>query len=111
MFSLLGMAKMEENKGKVVVDEAARLGAQSQTRPLAGDKRKSLPKTLDFGNLPSRRGKKAKHWLSRPEIAKSNLPPSQPSIQIVDIDSFVLADSPAKTIVPLSSKTTAPASS
>ena len=100
MFSLLGMATMKENKGKEVMDEAAKLGAQSQTRPSTRDKRKSLPKTLDFGNLPSLRGKKAKHRSSRPEIAKSNLPPSQPSIQIVDIDSSVPADSPTKTIVP-----------
>ena len=111
MFSLLGMAIMKENKGKEVVDEATRPGVQSQTHPSTGDKRKSLPKTLDFGNLSSRRGKKAKHRLSKPKISKSNLPPSQPSIQIVDIDSSIPADSPAKTIVPPLSKTTAPTSS
>ena len=109
-FSFLGMAKMKENKGKEVVDEVARPRAQSQTRPSTGDKRKSLPKTLDFGNLPNRRGKKAKHGLSKPKIAKS-IPPSQPSIQMVDIDSSVLANSLAKTIVPPSSMTTAPTSS
>ena len=107
MFSFLGMATMKEKKGKKVVDEAARLGVQSQTRPSARDKRKSLPKALDFGNLPSLRGKKVKHRSSRPEIAKS-IPPTQPSIQMVDINSFVPADSPAKTIVPPSSKTTTP---
>ena len=95
---------MKENKGKKVVDEAAKPGAQSQPRPSAGDKRKTLPKTLDFGNLPSRRGKKAKHGSSRPEIAKSNLPTSQSSIPIVDVDSSVPTDSPAKTIAPTSSK-------
>ena len=51
---------MKENKGKEVVDGATRAEAQSQPRPSAGDKRKTLPRTLDLGNLPSRRGKKAK---------------------------------------------------
>ena len=91
---------MKEYKGKEVVDEAVRPGVQSQTRSSAGDKRKSLPKTLDFGNLPSRRGKKVKHGSSRPEIAKS-IPSSQPSIQMVDIDPSVPADNPAKTVFPL----------
>ena len=101
---------MKENKGKEVVDKVARLRAQSQTRPSTGDKRKSLPKTVDFGNLPNCHGKKAKHWSSRPKIVKS-IPPSQPSIQMVDIDSSIPADSPAKTIVPPSSMTTTPTSS
>ena len=99
---------MKENKGKEVVDEAASPGAQSQIYPLARDKRKSSPKMLDFGNLPNRRGKKVKHGSSRPEIAKSNLAPSQSSIQIIDFDLFVPADSLAKAIVPPLSKTIAP---
>ena len=45
---------MKENKGKEVVDGATSLEAQSQPRPSAGDKRKTLPRTLDLGNLPSR---------------------------------------------------------
>ena len=36
---------MKENKGKEVVDEP---------HPSIGDKRKTLPKMLDLGNLPSR---------------------------------------------------------
>ncbi|XP_065632016.1 uncharacterized protein LOC136068588 [Quercus suber] len=47
------MATMKENKGKEVVDEATRLKAQSQPHPSVRDKRKTLPKTLDFGNLPN----------------------------------------------------------
>ena len=45
---------MKENKGKEVVDEKTRPEAQSQLRPSIGDKRKTLPKTLDLGNLPNR---------------------------------------------------------
>ena len=80
---------MKENKGKEVVDGATRPEAQSQPRPSAGDKRKTLPRTLDLGNLPSRQGKKAKHGSSRPETLRPNLPSSQLSIPIVDVDLFV----------------------
>ena len=52
---------MKENKGKEVMDEANRPKTQSQLRPSTGDKRKSLSKMLDLGNLPNRREKKAKH--------------------------------------------------
>ena len=52
---------MKENKGKEVMDEANRPKTQSQLRPSTGDKRKSLSKTLDLGNLPNRQGKKVKH--------------------------------------------------
>ena len=65
---------MKENKRNEVVDEAAKLEAQSQPRPFVGDKRKTLPKILDLGNLPSHRGKKAKHRSSRPGIVKPSLP-------------------------------------
>ena len=44
---------MKENKRKEVVDKAVRLEAQSQLRPSIGDKRKTLSKTLDLGNLPN----------------------------------------------------------
>ena len=44
-----------------------------------------MSKKLDFGNLPSRLGKKAKHGSS--QTVKSNLPSSQPSVQILDVDS------------------------
>ena len=48
------MATMKENKGNKVMDEVSKLEAQSQPHPFVGDKRKSLSKTLDLGNLPSR---------------------------------------------------------
>ena len=57
---------MKENKGKKVVDEP---------HPSIGDKRKTLPKTLDLGNLPNRRGKKAKHRSSRPGLLSLVFPP------------------------------------
>ena len=96
---------MKENKEKEIVDGATRPKAQSQPRPSAGDKRKALPKTLDLGNLPNCREKKAKHGSSRLEIAKSNLPSSQPYIPIVDVDSSIPVDaSPIKTTAPTSSQ-------
>ena len=52
---------MKEKKEKEVVGEESRPETQAQVRPSAGDKRKSLSKNLDIGNLPNRRGKKAKH--------------------------------------------------
>ena len=95
---------MKENKGKEVVDEKTRPKAQSQLLPSIGDKRKTLPKTLDLGNLPSRRGKKAKHGSSRLGVVKPSLPTSQPSIQVFDVDSSI----PIEVTL---AKTTAPASS
>ncbi|XP_075670027.1 uncharacterized protein LOC142639775 [Castanea sativa] len=76
------MATMKENKGKEVVEEVAR----PEARPAAGDKRKSLSKHVDLASLPSRRGKKAKSGLSKPETARPD-PPSQPPVPVVDIDS------------------------
>ena len=58
------MATMKEKKVKEAVDEGSCLEIQPQARPSTGDKRKSLSKNLDLGNLPSRRGKKAKHGSS-----------------------------------------------
>ena len=55
------MSTIKENKEKEVVGEENRLETQAQVRPSAGDKRKPLSKKLDIGNLPNRRGKKAKH--------------------------------------------------
>ena len=52
---------MKENKEKEVVGEENRPETQTQVRPSIGDKRKPLSKNLDIGNLPSRRGKKAKY--------------------------------------------------
>ena len=49
-----GIATMKENKGKGLVDEVTLPEAQSQPRPFARDIRKSLSKTIDLGNLPSR---------------------------------------------------------
>ena len=66
-----------------------------------------MPKNLDIGNLPSQRGKKAKHGSS--QTAKPNLPPPQPSIMIYDVDSSTpIETTPSKTPP---SKTTMPATS
>ena len=63
---------MKENKGKGLVDEGTILETQSQPHPSAGDKKKTLSKTIDLGDLPSRRGhKKAKHGSSKPGVVKS----------------------------------------
>ena len=96
---------MKENKGKEVVDEAARLAAQSKPYPSVKDKRKTFSKTLDLGNLPCCRGKKAKHGLSRLGIVKSSLPTSQLSVPIFDVDSSILVEvTSAKTTPPTSSQ-------
>ena len=66
-----------------------------------------MPKNLDIGNLPSQRGKKAKHGSS--QMAKPNLPPPQPSIMIYDVDSSTpIETTPSKTPP---SKMTMPATS
>ena len=99
---------MKENKEKEVVGEEGRTETQAQVRPSAGDKRKPLSKNLDIGNLPSRRGKKAKHVSS--QTAKPNLPPPQPSVKIYDVDSSTPTEitpsktPPSKTIVPATSQ-------
>ena len=49
------MATMKENKGKEVMDEVGRPEAQSQPRPVIGEKRKNFSKAIDLENLPSRR--------------------------------------------------------
>ena len=103
---------MKENKEKEVVGEENRPETQAQVRPSAGDKRKPLSKNLDIGNLPSRRGKKAKHVPS--QTVKPNPPPPQSSIKIYDVDlSTPNETTPSKT--PLSktpsSKMTVPATS
>ena len=64
---------MKENKEKEVMGEETRPEVQAQTRPSAGEKRKPLSKNIDISNLPSRRGKKAKHMSS--QAAKPNSPP------------------------------------
>ena len=73
------------------------------------EKRKSLSKTLDLGNLPSCRGnKKAKHELSNPGVVKLGLPippTSQLSIQVHDVDlSVPIKVTPSKTTAPTSSQ-------
>ena len=55
---------MKENREKEIVDEEDHPESQPQVRPLAGDKKRSLSKSLDLGNLPNRQGKKAKHGSS-----------------------------------------------
>ena len=66
-----------------------------------------MSKNLDIRNLPSRRGKKAKHVPS--QIAKPNLPPPQPSIKIYDVDSSTSTETTSSKTPP--SKTTMPATS
>ena len=98
---------MKENKEKEVMGEEGYLETQAQVCPSAGDKRKPLSKNLDIGNLPSRRGKNAKHVPS--QTSKPNLPPPQPSIKIYDVDSSTpIETTPSKTPP---SKTTMPATS
>ena len=66
---------MKENKGKEVMDKVVRQGVQSQPRPSVGEKRKSLSKGIDLGNLLSRRReKKAKHRSSQPRVVKPSPP-------------------------------------
>ena len=95
---------MKENKGKELVDEATRPEAQSQLHPSIGDKRKTLSKMLDLGNLPNRRGKKAKHRSSKHGVVKPSLPTFQPSVQIFYVDSSIPIEvTPSKTTAPTSS--------
>ena len=97
---------MKENKGKEVVDKVTKLEAQSQPCPSVGDKRKSLSKTLDLGNLPSHRGnKKAKPGLAKSGVVKSIPPTSHSSIQVHDVDSSVPIEvTPSKTTAPILSQ-------
>ena len=86
---------MKENKGKGLADEETMQKTHSQSRPDVGDKRKTLSKTIDLRNLPSRRGhKKAKHGSSKFGIIKLSfvIPPAskQPSVQILNLDSSIL---------------------
>ena len=98
---------MKENKGKEIVDEEDRPESQSQVRPLAGDKKRSLSKNLDLGNLPNCRGKKAKHGSS--QIIKPNISSSQQFVKIYDVDSSTpIETTPFKTPP---SKMTVPATS
>ena len=104
---------MKENRGKEVVGEGKRPEDQPQDRPevqvrsTAGDKRKFLPKNIDLEGLPSRRDKRVKHSSSK--VVKSKPPQSQPSIQIVDVDSSTPVESTPSKTPP--SKSTAPSSS
>ena len=103
---------MKENKEKEVVGEENRSETQAQVRPSAGEKRKPLSKNLDIVNLPSRRGKKAKHVPS--QAVKPNSPPPQSSIRIYDVDSSTPTETmPSKTPPPKThpSKTTVPMTS
>ena len=62
---------MKENKGKGLADEETMPKTQSQPRLITGDKRKTLSKTIDLGNLPSHQGhKKAKHGSSKSGVVK-----------------------------------------
>ena len=44
---------MKENKGEGLADEETMQETHSQPCPVARDKRKTLSKTIDLGNLPS----------------------------------------------------------
>ena len=102
------MSTMKENKEKEAIGEESCPEAQSQARSLAGDKRRSLSKNLDLGNLPNRQGKKAKHESS--QTVKPNLPMSQPPVKIYDVDSSTSIETtpsktpPPKMIVPSTSQ-------
>ena len=86
---------MKENKGKEVVNEEDCPESQPQVPPLAGDKKRSLSKSLDLGNLPNHRGKKAKHGSS--QVVKPNISSSQP-VKIYDVDSSTpIETTPSKT--------------
>ena len=93
---------MKGNKGKDVAVEGERPEVELQTRPVVGEKRKTLPKNLDLANLPSRRSKKAKGTSS--QVIKPTLPSSQQPVQIVDVDSSIPTEStpskspPSKTV-------------
>ena len=89
---------MKKNKGKEIINEEDRLESQPQVRPLAGDKKRSLSKSLDLGNLPNRRRKKAKHGSS--QVIKPNIPSSQP-VKIYNVDSSTpIETTPSKATMP-----------
>ena len=82
---------MKGNKGKEVVGEGdrpeagdARPDSVPHIRPSAGDKRKSLPRNLDLGSLPSRRDKRMKQSSSK--VVKPVLPQPSLSVQKIDVD-------------------------
>ena len=83
------------------------LEIQTQGRPTAGDKRKSLPKNLDLEGLPNHQDNRVKHSSSK--VVKFKPPQFQPPIQIVDVDSSTsIKSTPSKTPsskIPLSKST------
>ena len=89
------MTTMKENKGKCLVNEEViqeEENVQTQSRPVASEKRKTLSSTIDLGSLPSPRGyKKLKHGSSKSVVveASPHIPSTakQSSIaQILDVD-------------------------
>ena len=94
---------MKENKGNDVsggkrpeTQPQDQPEIQTQGRPTAGDKRKSLPKNLDLEGLPNRRDKRVEHSSSK--VVKFKLAQFQPPIQVVDVDLSTLIEfSPFKT--------------
>ena len=105
---------MKVNKGKEVAGEGdrpeagdARPNTVPQTRPSAGDKRKSLPRNLDLGSLPSRRDKRVKQSSSK--VAKPILPQPNLSVQTIDVDvsppvQTTSSKTPPRTITSVSSQ-------
>ena len=102
---------MNQNKGKEVVDEVVGQGVQSQPRPSAGDKRKTLSKGIDLGKLPSRRKeKRARHGPSKTGVVQpgSAPPVQQTPVHVHDIDDELFdppsMDMPSTAQVPVSSQ-------
>ena len=86
---------MKENKGKGLANEETMQKTYSKPHPAAVDKRKTLSKTIDLGNLPSHRiNKKAKQGSSKSEVVKPGFVVSpafkQPFVQMLDLDSSIL---------------------
>ena len=105
---------MKGNKGKEAVGEGdrpeagdARPDSVPQIRPSAGDKRKSLPRNLDLGSLPSRRDKRMKQSSSK--VVKPVLPQPSLSVQTIDVDvsppvETTSSKTPPRTTTPTSSQ-------
>ena len=105
---------MKDNKGKEVAGEGNHSEAGDacpnivpQTRPSAGDKRKSLPRNLDLGSLPSHRDKRVRHSSSK--VTKPILPQPNLTVQAIDVDvsppiETTSSKTPPRTITSVSSQ-------
>ena len=101
---------MKENKGKGLVSKETMQETHSQPRPVVGDKRENLSRTVDVDSLPSRRGhKKSKHGLSKFGVVKlgSIIPPASAkpaSVQVLNLDLSNPVKVPSKPVETTSSK-------